>query len=317
MTSTASETPSDSLRVPGDPFDVENDDGYAAWRRAKLARLPAAADLVVPIADPWRLTPAEYEALLDRLRRVNLVIYQIDPRITDKDAVRALGRQFGLERLDDNLCADEDSITSLQVSDAGQKREYIPYTSRRLSWHTDGYYNPPERQIRGIVMHCVRAAASGGENALLDHELAYILMRDRNPAWIRALMAAEAMTIPANISQGVELRGAQTGPVFSIEAGSGALHMRYSARTRNIIWNDDPDTRAAGEFLQTLWEQGNPYIYHHRLMPGQGIICNNTLHSRSGFQDGPDATRRRLLYRARYYDRVSHTGLRDIYPDSE
>jgi hypothetical protein len=33
-----------------------------------------------------------------------------------------------------------------------------------------------------------------------------------------------------------------------------------------------------------------------------GVICNNVLHARSAFRDDP--ARPRLLYRARYYDRV-------------
>ena len=300
--------------LPGNPFDPAAAAAYGAWREWKLARLPALSELVVAVADPWNPSAAEHAALLERLQRVNLALYQFDPHISDKDAIRALGRQFGLERLDGNLCADADSITSLQVSSDGAKGEYIPYTNRRLSWHTDGYYNPPDQQIRGIVMHCVRPAAEGGESAFLDHELVYILMRDTNPAWIRALMAPDAMTIPANESGGRVIRPAHTGPVFSIDPGTGALHMRYSARTRNIQWRDDPDTRAAAAFLQELWEADSPWIYHHRLVPGQGIICNNTLHNRSGFRDDPDPQRQRLLYRARYYDRVAGTGLWDVYP---
>jgi hypothetical protein len=41
-----------------------------------------------------------------------------------------------------------------------------------------------------------------------------------------------------------------------------------------------------------------------RLQPGQGLIGNNPLHTRTGFENG---TRQRLLYRARYYDRIVDT----------
>ncbi|MCP5430235.1 MAG: taurine catabolism dioxygenase TauD, partial [Chromatiaceae bacterium] len=37
---------------------------------------------------------------------------------------------------------------------------------------------------------------------------------------------------------------------------------------------------------------------------GWGLISNNVLHDRSGFEDDPDPARKRLLYRARYYDRI-------------
>ena len=81
-------------------------------------------------------------------------------------------------------------------------------------------------------MHCAQPAAEGGENLLLDHEIAYIQLRDKNPAYIKALMKNNAMTIPPNIENGIEIRGEQTGPVFAVDEG-GYLHMRFSARTRN------------------------------------------------------------------------------------
>jgi hypothetical protein len=34
-----------------------------------------------------------------------------------------------------------------------------------------------------------------------------------------------------------------------------------------------------------------------------GVLCNNVLHDRSAFVDAPDI--QRLLYRARYYDRIA------------
>jgi len=34
-----------------------------------------------------------------------------------------------------------------------------------------------------------------------------------------------------------------------------------------------------------------------------GLLCNNVLHDRAGFSD--DAGHPRLLYRARYYDRIA------------
>jgi len=147
----------------------------------------------------------------------------------------------------------------------------------------------------------VSPAASGGENALLDHELAYIHLRDTDPDYIRALMAPDAMTIPANIENGVELRAERTGPVFSLLA-DGNLHMRYTARTRSIEWRDDPVTRAAVAALAG-YLQTSPRVLRATLQPGQGLISNNVLHDRSGFDE--DDEHKRLLYRLRYYQRIA------------
>jgi alpha-ketoglutarate-dependent taurine dioxygenase len=211
-----------------------------------------------------------------------------------------------------NLRADEDSITSLRVVPASGGTNYIPYTSRALNWHTDGYYNTPDQQVRAIVMHCMQDAASGGENRLLDPEIAYLLLRDQNPDYARALMQPDAMTIPANVEAGSEIRAARSGPVFTVEKHSGSLHMRYTARTRSIIWKDDRDTRMAIGFLTELLAGDSPCTFSHRLRAGQGIICNNVLHSRSAFADAADTGKVRLMYRARYHDRIRGTALADF-----
>lgn len=290
---------------PPSPFDLDNDAAYRVWRSRKLAAAPAApGELLVPVADGMCLSEAEQDAVHAALARANLVIYQLPgSRGADKLMIRQLGRQFGLQRLDDNLCADEDSITSLTVVEKRSEGEYIPYTNKRLNWHTDGYYNPPDRQIRGVILHCVQPAAQGGENAFLDHELAYIALRDQDPGLIRALMAPDAMTIPPNIQNGRQLRSEQSGPVFSLDP-AGHLHMRYSARVRNVVWKDDSATRDAAEALLGLFRLGSPYILRHRLKSGQGVLTNNVLHCRSGFDDDAQRGQTRLLYRARYYDRV-------------
>jgi len=299
-----------TLRTPPSSFDLANEAGYQVWRAAKLADVSAqaAADRVVPINDPAVLTEQEHAAILEHCRRSNLAIYEVSGGgKTDKQVIRAFGRQFGLERLDMNLRADEDSITSLRVVEASAGTHYIPYTNRPLNWHTDGYYNRLDEQVRGIVMHCVSTSASGGDNLFLDPELAYLLLRDENPNYIRALMRPDAMTIPPNIEAGVELRPAQSGPVFSIADNGGALHMRYTARTRSIEWKDDQDTRQAAGFLLELLSNDTIYITRHRLCAGQGIICNNVLHRREAFNDDAASGQQRLLYRARYHDRIRGT----------
>ena len=300
--------------VAHNPFALQDSGAYARWRDWKLRQHPRTIEeLMVEIADPFRLTAAEREAILERCRRANMALYALRDGVgEDKEAIRALGRQLGLERLDSNLGADEDSITSLRVVQGDRRTGYIPYTSRRLSWHTDGYYNGPEEQIRAILMHCVRAAAEGGANAVVDHEMLYIQLRDADPAHVEALMQPDVMTIPPNEEGGEAIREARTGPVFSRDARSGSLHMRYTARTRSIEWKDDERTRQAVDLLGRLLEEANPYRFEYRLDPGQGIICNNVLHCRTAFADDAASGRQRLLYRARYYDRIHETAMADL-----
>jgi alpha-ketoglutarate-dependent taurine dioxygenase len=294
------------------PFDLDNESAYREWRSRKLDGYPTRSEeIVVEVNDPRRLTDAEYQAILASCRKTNMAIYAgktgTDP---DKDIPRLLGQRFGLKRLDCNMLADDDGLSSLTVANSGERPHYIPYTNRAIKWHTDGYYNTPARQIRALQLHCVQSAATGGENALLDHEIVYLLMRDENPDFIRALMETDAMTIPARMDEDGVARPDETGPVFSVEA-SGDLHMRYTARTRSIAWKQNPATLAALAFLEELLASDLPYIYRARLEPGMGLIGNNIIHDRAGFTD--DETHRRLLYRARYYDRIAGTGVREVY----
>jgi hypothetical protein len=106
------------------------------------------------------------------------------------------------------------------------------------------------------------------------------------------------MTIPPNVAEGAELRGEQTGPVFSVH--EGRLHMRYTARKRNVAWREDAVSRIAVEALERVLDE-EPLAFEATLAPGWGLLANNVLHTRTGFESDS----RRLIYRARYYDRIA------------
>lgn len=287
------------------PFDLADTTAYCAWRDARLAAYPRSVDaLMVPVSDPHHLSADEIGALAARCSRANMAIYHVSRLpAADKSISRGIGQQLGLVRLEGNYLADEDGLSSITPADDADRLrgEFIPYTHKPINWHTDGYYNPPERRILGMLLHCAQDAETGGENRLLDHEIAYIQLRDANPEHVDALMQPDAMTIPARTDENGVARPAQGGPVFAIDAAGGFLTMRYTARTRSIGWRDDARTRAA---LRTLTEvlADSEYRLTARLRPGMGLVCNNVLHTREPFADSPG--RRRLLYRGRYYDRL-------------
>lgn len=292
------------------PYDLDHIDAYLRWRDHKLAyAITDTNDLIVEINNLRALSKAEHAALLDRCRRSNMVIYATGTEAADEDpvdeeTVRRFGLQFGLDSLDANWLAGEQGITRVTVSsEDGVRQAYIPYTDRAIKWHTDGYYNPPERQVRSFVLHCVHSAGQGGGNRLMDHEIVYLMLRDENSDFIRALSVPDVMTIPERTDEYGVARAAQTGPVFSVDPASGALHMRYTARTRSIEWKQDAITLAAVAALEKLLSSNLPHIHNTRLEPGMGLLCNNVLHNRAAFSDDPDSPR--LLYRARYHERIA------------
>ncbi|MDD2917539.1 TauD/TfdA family dioxygenase [Rhodoferax sp.] len=287
------------------PFDLTQAGAYQRWRDAKLASQPRqAADLVVDVADPRALSASERDALLQRCAVANMAIYRSPVIAEDKAIPVHLARQLGLHQLDGNWLADEDGISPIAVAaPVGDRPAFIPYTNRPIKWHTDGYYQPETRPIRAMVLHCVRPARQGGETALMNHEMAYVALREANPDWVRALMAPDAMTIPERIDDDGIARPEQAGPVFMVDTTSGQLNMRYTARTRSIVWKDDAATREAVTFLADFLASNSRHIFRLTLEAGMGLVCNNVLHDRAGFTDDPQQPR--LLYRARYLDRLA------------
>lgn len=290
-----------------DPFDLSNDDGYRRWRDTKLATMPVdLAELRITISALSSPENHEIAALQQRCRHNNWAIFRTEqpgPGPGTDEALTAFAGHLGLDQLDHNLRAEDSGISAVTVSPNPGEGEYVPYTNRPLSWHTDGYYNPPDRQIRAWILFCVQDAADGGSNYILDHELLYLRLRDQDPELVEALMESDAMTIPANRMGGETIRPAQTGPVFSVTE-DGVLHMRYSARKKNIEWKDSPKTHAAAKAIEALLSREAHPIYRYRLAPGEGIISNNVLHRRDGFSDDMESGRKRLVLRARYYQRV-------------
>jgi alpha-ketoglutarate-dependent taurine dioxygenase len=294
----------ETLNPPSLPFDLGARDAYENWREAKLAAFPASAQsCVINIRDLAQPSPAEIDAVAESCARANMAIFTLDgaPDVGQaRSALPAFAAHFGLDAHERHRSAADDGVVALEVSSVRARGGFIPYTDRPLNWHTDGYYNDPSAPIRAFILFCVRQAPTGGDNQLLDPDIAYIRLRDENPALVAALMHPRAMTIPAHAEDNGDVRPASVGPVFSIDAAGGALVMRYTARTRNIAWRDDADTAAAVAYLDRLLRDGDPLIFHHRLEPGQGLICNNVLHNRTRFEDAAQAGSGRLLYRMRF-----------------
>ena len=290
------------------PFSLDSGDTYLRWRDQKLREYPRdASELIVEVDDPRRLTQTELAALRERCRRSNMAVYAsqmgADP---DPEIPLSVGRAFELEEITENWLADSTGITSLKVAKAGVRKKYIPYTTKAINWHTDGYYNAPNRQIRALIMHSVQDAQSGGENGLLDHEIAYLLLREKDPAYVEALMRPDAMTIPARFDDaGHVARPEERGAVFTVTS-RGELHMRYTIRAKNVVWASDGETERARRYLQQLLEAGSEYAFRLTLASGMGLVSNNVLHDRRAFVDDPD--RPRHYYRARYATRLRLDG---------
>ena len=117
------------------------------------------------------------------------------------------------------------------------------------------------------------------------------------------------MHIPANNSHGVVLRTATNSPMFYFDH-FGDLHMRYSARQRNISWKQDAFVdKALNEITWLLSD--NQFVKTLRLKDGMGILSRNVLHRREAFTDSQ--RRHRLIYRARYTDSIQSNLVENLH----
>jgi hypothetical protein len=298
-------------RVGRSPYNLNDEESYRHWRDRKLTQYPRTADeLYVDLIDLSCPSDNERDAILSVCKRANMAIYRCGA--VGRNAVRVrptlqmFGTALGLRHVEDHRSAEADGIVAIEVASEGGRAGYIPYTDRPISWHTDGYYNyhGPSDCVQAMLLHCVRDAAEGGVNGLLDPEIAYIRLRDKDPALVAALMHPETMTIPAGEEAHGRVRPDNTGPVFFVEPEHGALVMRYTARKRFVTWRDDPITRRAVSALEEILDS-DPLVIRVRLKPGEGLICNNVLHNRTAFTSTAPEGAGRLLYRVRYSDRIA------------
>ncbi|MFV0515384.1 MAG: TauD/TfdA family dioxygenase [Jhaorihella sp.] len=288
-------------------MDLKDRESYRRWRAVKLK----AAERFLHL-DPVELSslvaPSDAQAseIARRCDAANFARYACattnDSRFVAAD-LRRFSNRFGLRIAETHRSAGDAGLVALQPSDDPARRGYIPYSTRALNWHTDGYYNAPRERISAFALHCVRAAEQGGENRILDPEILYIRLRDDRPDLLAALLHPAAMSIPANREPDGTLRPVSVGPVFYPDSGTGRLQMRYTARTRSIEWRDDTVTREAAQWLRGRLDAGDPLGCTVRLNAGQGILNNNVLHDRTGFEGAGAAAR--LLYRVRFHNRIA------------
>jgi len=279
---------------------------FQRWKSQKFEKTNTNADdLLVEIKDPLNLTSNEEKQLRQVVSQNNFVIYQYQPgKDYSVSGYQHLCNRLGLTNTISNLAANDDDVSLIQVSGKIHDKEYVPYTNQALKWHTDGYYNEPDQLVQSFVLHCIHAAHQGGANSFMDHEIAYLLLHERNPDWVEALSASDVMTIPANTQGRKILRAAFQGPVFDTSITDARVYMRFTERKRNILWKQQDDVLQAIVALGEILNQPNPWKIDITLEPGQGVICNNVLHRREAFQDDNNSGNRRCFHRIRYQDRV-------------
>ncbi|MFZ3175398.1 MAG: TauD/TfdA family dioxygenase [Thiobacillus sp.] len=280
-------------------FDLGSNEDYLKWRDEKLAAYPKnVGELVVELGDMTAMTPAEKAKILETVERANMCVYTAGSAELEMSSLLALGKQLGVRHTDKSARhAQSDELT-----DSGILKKAIPFSTRHCNWHTDATYYGSDNTIQALFLLCKRPAVEGGSNKVLDHEVLYIQLRDKDPDALEVLMRKDCFNYRNPATGEIDLR--RGGKVFWTNADGHLCH-RFSFRKTDMAWSGDSDVAAAGRVLESLISDESAHAIEGRLESGMGLISNNVLHTREKLVDSDDAAKKRLLFRARFYDRVN------------
>ena len=266
---------------------------FLRWAEEKEKNIPKNINgILVNIHDINNVKTSEITKIKETINKYNSCIYSSKIALKSNTDLLKFVELVGMKTYDCNNI-ESSKITTITPLE-NNKINYIPYTDKSLNWHTDGYYD--KKSIFSWLLHCVNPATQGGENYLLDHELAlreYVFSNDD----IDDLMAGDALTIPESKDTS---RSEISTYVFSFKNQYKKLHMRFSMRKDNI--GTSPKASVAVTKLKKIIENDcAKYSLTYKLQKNEGIITNNILHGRKAFKD--DMVKRRLL-RIRSYERL-------------
>ena len=252
---------------------------FIEWAAKKDLDIPSNInDLKVSISDINHVSKAEISQIKQKLTKFNCCIYASGTNLDDNSKIMRFAQSLGMRTFDSHNI-DDSAISTISANKDENNMRYIPYTNKGLNWHTDGYYD--SKPIFSWLLHCIEPALSGGENFLLDHELAireYILKYDD----IIYLTNNETFSIPTDE---VAKREITSNYVCDMNNEYKKLHMNFSMRKENIIVNKDSEY-AMSKLIKIIKEDCKKYHLTYKLSKSEGIVSNNILHGRSAFKDG-------------------------------
>ena len=278
---------------------MDSDQDYQKWRDEKLAAYPKNInDLIVELADMSAITEAERSRIMELVELANMCVYSAGSADLSMDSLLKLGVQIGVSKTDKSTRHSN----SDELTDSGILNMAIPFTTRPVRWHTDATYYGSDKTIQALFLLCKRPAAEGGSNKVIDHEILYILLRDKAPDALRTLMRDDCFKYKNPLTG--EISQHLGGKVFWTNS-NGHLNHRFSFRKMDMAWSGNSEILAAVDILETLLLNESEFVIEGRLESGLGLISNNVVHTREKLVDSDDDASKRLLFRARFYDRVN------------
>ena len=281
-------------------INKEFDKNYPYWRDEKLKNFQSLDNCLVELKNTQELSLIEKNKIKELCKTNNFALIQTPKALKYDSMVLDFNTQLGLIQNDKHLFISSNDLAHITPVKNKQQGEFIPYTNKKINWHTDGYYNDLEHRVRSFTLFCAKPAKSGGVNNWLDIEMLYILFREKDEKLIKLLSLIDSMTIPAHTRDNKVLRVESKDAIFLTDNKTNSLYMRYTQRKKNIYFHNE--VLEAVNLLDTILEGGSDYHHQHKMLEGQGIINNNVIHTRSSFVSYDKEPR--VMLRGRYFVRV-------------
>jgi gamma-butyrobetaine dioxygenase len=160
----------------------------------------------------------------------------------------------------------------------------LAFTRLPIAPHTDNPYRDPVPTVQ--LLHCLHAAAGGGESTFTDGFRAAAVLRSQNPAAF-ACLTTTPVTFAYSDSATV-LRA--TGPMIGLDPRGRIRQIRFNGRSLAPVRLPAAQARTFYAAYRAFAERiADPEaVMTARLSPGDCVIVDNTrvLHGRTGFADG-------------------------------
>lgn len=258
---------------------------------ADYATIDAVETIRVSLSDA-----TAFARVRERLDGFGFSVLQFPTDAAPEDAIKALADHVGLGApyvpvlyRQPETTSLGDALSSIQHDESAGHPGFA--TRAGQPWHVDGTLEPPGA-IRVSVLHCVRAALSGGHTRLFNAVAAFHELEEVDTKAARVLLEP---TVLRRISTILREAKWTDGPAFSQDS-EGSYINRYSEGD-TARWlapeGKQGDLDRALSFLRAKAEEDR-YTASVLLKPGQCLVFRNdqVSHCREEYTDNPGAPRK-------------------------